>query len=288
MRYHRIIVAAIALVFASVSLVHGYPDGSNFNGRTGAPGDGTCASCHGGSGALNTGAGSASILIPGSLVAGDTLTVTSRVRQIGQVRWGFELTVLDGTDQPTGEILVTDAARTLMQVANGGRQYIKHTDAGTDDGTPDSTSWSFRWVAPDPLPSQVTFYMAGLASNSGSGTNGDSTYTQFFTFLATGVGDDYDQSLPSGYRLAQNYPNPFNPTTTIEYSLPERAWVTLTVYDVSGRVVRVLDEGSRVAGDHVAVWDGLASNGSPAASGVYFYRLDAGKQSLSHKMTLLK
>ena len=93
---------------------------------------------------------------------------------------------------------------------------------------------------------------------------------------------------PKSYRLMQNFPNPFNPTTTIGYELPERSDVQVAVYSVDGRLVRVLDAGSRPAGVHEVGWDGLDTSGHAVASGVYFYKLVAGSFVETKKMTLLK
>jgi len=91
-------------------------------------------------------------------------------------------------------------------------------------------------------------------------------------------------------RLAQNYPNPFNPSTVIEYSIKEPSHVRLAVYDVSGRLVRVLVDGDqRAAGSgYRAVWDGTGAHGEPVASGVYFYRLTTERFTRTRKMVLLK
>jgi len=83
-------------------------------------------------------------------------------------------------------------------------------------------------------------------------------------------------------------PNPFNPTTTIAFGLPEPADVSIEVYDVSGRLVRVLERGSRGAGYHRVVWDGKNDGGAEVASGVYFCRLDALGESRRARMVLLK
>jgi len=88
--------------------------------------------------------------------------------------------------------------------------------------------------------------------------------------------------LPAEFALEQNYPNPFNPTTTIEFSLRERADYTLTVYNVTGQVVETFT-GSRDAGSYEIEW-----NASNVASGVYFYRLTAGNYTETKKMVLLK
>jgi hypothetical protein len=88
--------------------------------------------------------------------------------------------------------------------------------------------------------------------------------------------------------LHQNHPNPFNPSTTISYYLPEKARIRLEVYDIAGRRVATLDDGERERGAHAVVWNGMDERGNPAASGVYFGRLAAGKETLSRKMVLLR
>jgi hypothetical protein len=91
-----------------------------------------------------------------------------------------------------------------------------------------------------------------------------------------------------GSTLAQNTPNPFNPTTLIRYQLSDREHVTLSVYDANGQLVRTLVDEVRPVGKNEATWDGRNEAGATVGSGVYFYRLDAGKFSESKKMVLLK
>lgn len=88
--------------------------------------------------------------------------------------------------------------------------------------------------------------------------------------------------------LGQNRPNPFNPSTTINYYLPETCSVVLEIYTVNGEPVRCLVDGRRTGGSHTAMWDGNDGKGRPVDSGVYFYRLRAGKKVLSRKMILLR
>jgi hypothetical protein len=88
--------------------------------------------------------------------------------------------------------------------------------------------------------------------------------------------------------LYQNHPNPFNPSTTISYRLEREAGVTLSVYDVAGRLVVTLAVGTKPAGVHHDAWDGRDRGGRPVASGTYFYRLTAGNQALTRKAVLLK
>lgn len=89
-------------------------------------------------------------------------------------------------------------------------------------------------------------------------------------------------SQPHRYNLLQNYPNPFNPSTTIGFSLASMSEYRLTIYNVTGQLVRTF-EGTADAGDHFIVWDASVNS-----SGVYFYRLEAGDYSTSRKMVLLK
>ena len=94
--------------------------------------------------------------------------------------------------------------------------------------------------------------------------------------------------IPSQLFLSQNYPNPFNPSTTIRYTLPARSTVELAVFSVDGRLVRVLESGTKSMGTHEATWDGRDSHGALVASGVYLYRLKAGSFSETRKMVLMK
>ena len=94
-------------------------------------------------------------------------------------------------------------------------------------------------------------------------------------------------SVPTSYALNQNYPNPFNPTTKISFSLPTATGWSLKVYNVSGSLVKEFT-GDGAAGNYEVEWDGRSQNGTQTASGVYFYRLEAGSFSRTMKMILLK
>jgi hypothetical protein len=88
--------------------------------------------------------------------------------------------------------------------------------------------------------------------------------------------------IPANFELAQNYPNPFNPTTTVGFSIPAKSNVTLLVYNVTGQKVAEFS-GAYEAGVHTIEWDASAM-----ASGIYFYKLNAGDFSDTKKMVLLK
>ena len=88
--------------------------------------------------------------------------------------------------------------------------------------------------------------------------------------------------------LGQNYPNPFNPSTAIEYYVPEKNWVTLSIYNVAGKHIAQLVEDSREQGFYVARWQGVDDQGHSVASGIYFCRLRVGKEIVSKKIVLMR
>lgn len=94
--------------------------------------------------------------------------------------------------------------------------------------------------------------------------------------------------LPVRPVLGANYPNPFNPETSVPFSLPQSGRTRLAVYDVAGRLVRILVDGVLPAGGHHARWDGLDDTGRAVASGVYVIRLSAGGQHESRAAVLAR
>ena len=99
--------------------------------------------------------------------------------------------------------------------------------------------------------------------------------------------------VPKETALLPNYPNPFNPETWIPYHLAKDAFVTLTIYDQRGRVIRKLNVGHQTASVYESrskaiYWDGRNEVGDKVASGIYFYTLTAGDFSATRKMLILK
>ena len=95
-------------------------------------------------------------------------------------------------------------------------------------------------------------------------------------------------NMPKEYALLRNYPNPFNPCTKIPYNLPEQAVISIEIYNLRGNLVRTLWRGSQMAGQHVINWDGTDNNGANVVSGIYFYKLQAGKFINIKKMLRIK
>ncbi len=103
------------------------------------------------------------------------------------------------------------------------------------------------------------------------------------------VRDDKDISTAEGFGLVSNYPNPFNPTTTIEFSIPERSMVKVEIFDILGRKVSTLINNQELnAGMQRLVWNGKNDNGVQMVSGAYLYRISSDKYSVTKKMMLIK
>ena len=92
--------------------------------------------------------------------------------------------------------------------------------------------------------------------------------------------------IPEEISLKQNYPNPFNPATAFHYSLAKSGMIELNITDVIGRKVTTLISGHQRSGNHNVMWTGKDRNGNQVPSGIYFYRLSFGDQSLTKKMVL--
>ena len=95
-------------------------------------------------------------------------------------------------------------------------------------------------------------------------------------------------ATPMAYELMQNYPNPFNPSTSIVFSLPETGHISLNIYDISGRLVSTLVNGTLDNGVHNVMWNGADMNGELVSAGVYIYALESADMVMTKKMILMK
>lgn len=140
-------------------------------------------------------------------------------------------------------------------------------------------------------PIGLHFDSAGLAAGSYETTLAINTSGGHLVVPVTlTVSDDATASdaAPAVLTLGQNHPNPFNPSTQIDFGLPAASSVRLTVFDVSGRAVATLIDGTLPAGWQRVNWDGRDAQGAAVAAGVYLYRLDVGAERIQRKMLLVK
>ena len=124
-----------------------------------------------------------------------------------------------------------------------------------------------------------------MFSNTYGFAVGDSVYK--YSIPVTGVKEE-PVSEPLNLVLRNNYPNPFNPETKIQFTIHEASFVNITIYDSRGSLVVTLLNEQLPPGEYTARWDGTNEAEEPAASGAYFYRLQAGKLTETKKMMLLR
>ncbi len=113
-----------------------------------------------------------------------------------------------------------------------------------------------------------------------------SIYTKQLNYLPTSADDPVTPATTPA--LHGNFPNPFNPETTISFDLPKAGEVSLCIYNVKGQLVKTLVSGQESAGNHQVTWNGMDDNNRPVSSGLYYYKMTAGKYSSTKKMIMMK
>ncbi|MCK4578622.1 MAG: Ig-like domain-containing protein, partial [Candidatus Marinimicrobia bacterium] len=151
----------------------------------------------------------------------------------------------------------------------------------TNDGTG-------TWIGDGNLDGTMRFDSFQLTYVPGAAPSGTLYFDDLRIVQYVPLATETASQLPSDYVLYANYPNPFNPATTIEFALPQRDQVRITVYDLLGRAVRNLENATLDPGRHSIIWDGRDDHGRQVAAGMYIYRLVTPSASLARKMLLLK
>lgn len=200
----------------------------------------------------------------------------------------------DGTGNP-GDILAAD---TLMITTNDtGFVDIDFTadNITIEEGKvfaigiheTQSTLWfSMDESATTPFSHRGWEYTGGLAGDRDRETSDIMIRMNVTPAVVTGIEDEEEASnLPREAALAQNYPNPFNAATNINYYVPEKTNVNLEVFNLMGQKVSTLVDQTVEAGNHSVTWD---TDEAGISSGIYFYRLTSGDQSIVKRMTLMK
>jgi len=168
------------------------------------------------------------------------------------------------------------------------------------EASPDNSGYEsndgirFAFNDPGNAPTEVTFTLQAVIPDDHDG--GETFTASYFAQAKNGCGSVIDvdpiHTLSTdpveALTLHGNYPNPFVGSTTIEFDLPEATDVRLEVFDLMGRTVTTLVDGSMDAGSHRTTWDGTLSTGQGAASGVYILRLKAGDQQLTRRITRIR
>jgi hypothetical protein len=208
-----------------------------------------------------------------------TMNFSGMTPHLGQL---FEFRVVDeATSQEVGRvlldsILVPDYVISVPGILPGNNYradfYADHNGNGGYDPPPVDHAWRILF----------TDSTGNVAENFAHNTN-------FINInWPTGITVAPQNGIPQDYNLSQNYPNPFNPVTRINFSVAEASMVTLEIYDVLGRTIRVLISRHMAPAVYEVTWDGKDQYGSPMASGVYVYRLKAGNFQQIRRMLLVK
>lgn len=141
----------------------------------------------------------------------------------------------------------------------------------------------------------TSYVIDGLKSNSkyywrvqSKNADGEKSNYSYSSEFVTGNITDVQNEKIVDYSLKQNYPNPFNPSTIIEYTIPEKSFVSLKIYDILGREIKTLVSSEKLSGIHRIQWNGDDNTGNKVSTGIYIYKLVAGKYSSTKKMMLMK
>lgn len=169
------IAGFLAMAVANKPLSGGAPSAS-----TGAPEEQTCAmsTCHDDKG-LNTGTARFSLELPETVKAGERIPVKIKAEDGDKLRFGFQITSLDGNRKKAGTFVLRDSFRTQIIGAHSslpGREYLTYTYAGTSVETAGSIEWDAYWDAPA-QPGKVYFYGAGVSANNDGEDSGDEVFT---------------------------------------------------------------------------------------------------------------
>ena len=198
-----------------------------------------------------------------------------KIAASGEVLWTF---MIDSTSMPNTTL---DRAGDHYLFNSGDMLY----SFGNDSVPEWSQALNFIYSVGHPGgENQYAAYGIGFSMNPYFFGNQLAVYQlPFGTGIAAG-----DPVLPTGVRLFPNYPNPFNPSTTIRYEIQHTTQVNITIYDIRGKKVCVLQNALKEAGEHSVTWSGTNITGQPLPSGVYFCVLNTNTTSNTQKLVLTK
>jgi hypothetical protein len=263
-----ILVSVFFLLVLITSSVYLYASSTGFINRTRKTGLNGCGGCHGGN---NTADVTVSITGPDSVTISQTATYTLTITRASKNGAGFDIATRRGTLAPVSSGMILS-----------GTELTHSSNRPMTSGT---ISLQFNYTAPSTAGTDSLF-ATGLATNSDGSTSGDdwnwAPEKKIIVKNSVGI-QNISSEVPASFKLGQNFPNPFNPTTNIRFSLPESAVTTLTIYDISGKVIDKAFNGKLSAG----VYE-YQLNGSNLSTGVYFYTLTAGSNVITKKMMLTK
>lgn len=218
--------------------------------------------------------------------AGDTKMFTIKYNNQGSERWSKIYSASHGYDY--GNSIKLDNAgnvyvggTTYLTSTNTDCILIKYSSTGTELFTKTYDGPAAKFDGANEIfvhPSGAAMYVAGYSD--GIGTAGDGVIIKYSQLTGNEI---ISNEIPAKFSLSQTYPNPFNPSTKIEFALPESGNVKLEVFDITGKIVSELVNGSYSAGYH-----SVSFNAASISAGVYYYRIRFNGLSEVRKMMLVK
>jgi len=263
-----VVLSALFLVLVFTDLMTERVNGNSGGaptGKTGAPGEGNCTSCH--NGTVNSGSGSVTIDVGSGTTGyllGSTYSIQVEVND-NATTYGFSLVALDANGSNAGSINLTNTVNTKTITSSDSKTYVSHKNANVQV----TNSWQFEWVAPGAGVGPVTFYVAGNASNGGNNNSGDKIYTSNTTITGLGVGID---KIESGINV-EVFPNLFQ--NDIHIRGLENREAIISVYQINGALVHK----SKLEGEKEKVLDLSGLN-----KGVYILYINDGKHVYTDKV----
>lgn len=249
-------ILLLIIVTVAQSGLNAYPNG--IASRTLKITTAGCGDCHGSSA---SGSVIVSITGPDTVLAGQGYTYTINVTGGSGTTGGINIATSSGR---------LDSISTFLKKVSGELVHKQKVSV--------PSTYQFLYTAPASQGSDTIF-----ATAKGAGFNSWNWMPnkRIVVLVATGVNEW--EGLPSGYSLYQNFPNPFNPVTKIGYFIPAAGAVKLKVYNTAGKEMSELVNEIQAPGNYEVEWD--ASN---MPSGIYFYRISAGRYSDTKKMILVR
>jgi len=254
------IISFVMVLITSV-LVYTYPGG--ISGRTKKSGTQGCGSCH----SLNT-AITGSITGPDTVFFGQTVNYTVTITRSGSnAKGGVDIATRLGT-------LAPGPGASFLRLLNSELVQLPSNGLTLSGGT---FTCQFSYTAPS-VSGTDTIWLTEAIGHS----NGWNWGTEKSILVRNPLGIE-NNSIPVHYKLHQNYPNPFNPSTNINFDIPVKSNVIITVFDITGSKVETIINKVYPAGNHEVIWNALLYS-----SGVYFYMIETETFRDTKKMTLMK
>ena len=210
---------------------------------------------------------------------------------------GIPVFVIDMEDINFGDVIVNTIVSQTVTICNCGTASMLGTIATESPfslGEPSMPAYYLEYIIPVGESFTFNVNFQPLQNSVYTGTliiNSDDPNALVNTIPLYGTGQPVANDDPVAVlvtSLKGCYPNPFNPTTTISFSIKEKAPVELVIYNILGQKVRTLVNQPLEPGEHSIVWNGTDNKGRSVASGIYFYRMKAGNYSETKKMVLKK